>query len=137
MSNIQTEWQLPGYGRDPSQARKQLASQTVPQNTELARNIARNEPAPQQKTRSQAQTKVPSTTRNVPSATKASAAANSLRGKGASRGSRARGVARGSRGQLYTSDSRNPRRLFSDSPAKSSWRAGLEPTGEYCHLYIN
>ncbi|KAI9928829.1 hypothetical protein MW887_002050 [Aspergillus wentii] len=112
------EWALPGYGRATSRARgaapRLMTTQT---RASTQRGPVRSEAAVQRKNTQGQAAQQPSVPPSAPT------------GRGTFRGIRARGNFGAVRSQPRAAASRNPSRLFKDSPAKSKWRSGAQPTG--------
>ncbi|PYI12561.1 hypothetical protein BO78DRAFT_435009 [Aspergillus sclerotiicarbonarius CBS 121057] len=107
------EWKLPGYGKHGSKFSRAKAETRPSQTSDSApKNLSQNQPLRQ----------------SIPSAPANRGAAPSTPGRfrGTTRLLRARGSFRGKIGYSHTA-SPQPN-LFKDSPAKSKWRGGLEPT---------
>ncbi|RAK97070.1 uncharacterized protein BO80DRAFT_201559 [Aspergillus ibericus CBS 121593] len=107
------EWKLPGYGKLGAKSTPAKADTRLPQSRESApKNLSQNQPL------RQAIPSAPANRGTTPSTP------NQFRGT--TRLLRARGTFRGKIGYSHTA-SPQPN-LFKDSPAKSKWRSGLEPT---------
>ncbi|KAE8364209.1 hypothetical protein BDV27DRAFT_172493 [Aspergillus caelatus] len=112
------EWLLPGYGRPTSKSRGETTRTVADQaRITLSKDSIRKEIETQNPQSSYA-------------AVTAAPVANSIgRGRGASRATRAtRGRVQARRAYSNTAASRQSSNLLRDSPAKSNWRAGSEPS---------
>lgn len=115
---LHIEWLLPGYGRPTSKSRGETTRAATGQaRITLSKGSTRNETETQKKPQV-----------SYTEVTAAPITNNTGRARGAPRATRGRVQAR--RAYSNTAASRQSSNLLRDSPAKSNWRAGSEPSGK-------
>ncbi|KAB8220267.1 hypothetical protein BDV33DRAFT_203572 [Aspergillus novoparasiticus] len=114
--HISIKWLLPGYGRPTSKSRGETTRAATGQaHITLSKGSTRNETETQKKPQA-----------SYAAVTAAPVTNNTGRARGAPRATRGRVQAR--RAYSNTAASRQSSNLLHDSPAKSNWRAGSEPS---------